>query len=152
MAASKSPMTRPRRKVKMRLRIAAVNALVSRVMSASASSAPGGRDFLGFGALVIRIAHFFPFVQQAGIDLPDHRGEIKFHLAHLVVLGRVGNGLRQHLENAVQMAQQHALGALQFVVADVIGEGTERLEHLARDGFGPDIFLARPTDAGRRRR
>ena len=42
------------------------------------------------------------------------------------------------------MPQQNALGALQFVVADVIGERAERFEHLPRDGFRPDVFLAHP--------
>ena len=49
--------------------------------------------------------------------------------------------------HAGKIAQQNALGALQFVVADVIGEGAERLEHLARDGLGIDVFLAHPRVA-----
>ncbi len=104
----------------------------------------GRARFPGLGALVVRIAHFFPFVQQAGIDLPDHGRQVKFHLAHLIVLGRIGHGLREHFENAVEVAQQDALGALQFVVANVIGEGAERLKHLTRDGLGTDVFLAHP--------
>ena len=94
----------------MRLRIAAVNVFVSRVMSRAASSAPGGRTS-GFSprGLIIRVAHLFPFIEQAGIDLPDHRAEIEFHFAHGVVLRGVGHGLRQHLVNAGEMPQQTAL-------------------------------------------
>ena len=104
----------------------------------------GRTDFLRFGAQVIGIAHFLPFVQQTGIHLANHRSEVKFHLAHRLVLGRVGHRLRQHLEDAIQMAQQNPFGPLQFVVADIIGKRTERLEHLPRDGLGPDVFLAHP--------
>ncbi len=36
----------------------------------------GGPDLFCLGALVRWVAHFFPFVQQAGIDLPNHRAQI----------------------------------------------------------------------------
>ena len=65
----------------MRLRIAAVKALVSRVMSCGGFLRAGRAHFLRLGALVIRVAHFLPFVQQAGIHLPDHRAQVKFHFA-----------------------------------------------------------------------
>ena len=72
------------------------------------------------------------------------RAEVKFHFPDGVILGGVGDGLREDLIDAVQVPQQHAFGPLEFVVADVIGEGAERLEHLPRDGFGPDVLLAHP--------
>ena len=104
----------------------------------------GRAHFLGLGALVARVAHLLPLVEQAGIHLADHGAQVEFHFAHRVVLGGVGHGLREDLVDAVQVPQQDAFGALQFVVADVIGEGAERLEHLARDGLGPDVLLADP--------
>ena len=78
------------------------------------------------------------------IHLPDHRAEIKLHLAHGVVLRGVGHGLGQRLVDAGEMPQQQALGALEFVDLDVIGERAELLEHLPRDGLGPDVFLTHP--------
>ena len=138
-------MTRPRRKVKMRLRMAAVNAFVSRVMSCGGLLGAGRTHFsCSPRGLIIRVAHLFPFIDQAGIDLPDHRAQIKLHFADRIVLGGVGHGLRQHFVNAGKMAQQQALGALQFVILDVIRKRAELLEHLARDRFRPDVFLAHP--------
>ena len=133
----------------MRLRMAAVNALVSRVMSARGLLGAGRAQVLrasraGAQRLVVRVAHLLPFVQQARVHLADHRAQVELHLPHRVGLGAVGHGLAEHLVDAVQVPQQHALGALQFVVADVIGERAELLEHLAGDGLGPDVLLAHP--------
>ena len=93
---------------------------------------------------VTRIAHPFPFFDEAGIDLANHRAQVLFHLAHRVVLGRLGNGLHQHLMDAGEMPQKHALGALQPVIFDVIRERTELFEHFARDRFQSDVFLPDP--------
>ena len=42
------------------------------------------------------------------------------------------------------MAQQHAFGAVQLVVIDVVREAAEVLEHLAHDALGPDVLLPHP--------
>ena len=42
------------------------------------------------------------------------------------------------------MAEQQPLRTLEFVVADVVGEGAEVLEHLPRDAFRADVLLTDP--------
>ena len=76
-----------------------------------------GRTQLRLGFLhaarpVVGIAHPLPFLQQAGIHLPDHRAEKKFHLAQGVVLRCVGHRLREHLVHAGEVPQEQAFRAL----------------------------------------
>ena len=46
--------------------------------------------------------------------------------------------------DAGEVAQEETLGAVEFVIPDVIGERPERFEHFACDGFGADVFLSDP--------
>ena len=101
-------------------------------------------DFASLPGPVVRVAHLLPFVEEAGIDLPDHRAEVELHLPQGIILREVGHGLREHFFDVGQIAQQHALGALEFVEFDVVGERAELLEHFARDRFGADILLSHP--------
>ncbi len=144
---------------KMRVRIAAVKAFVSRVTS-GASSGPRRPQVQRRrrARLVARVAHPLPLVEQAGVDAAQHVAQVQLHLAHVVGLRAVGHGLAEHLVDAVEVAQQQALGALEAVLLHVVGERAEALEHLAGDRLGPDVLLAHPRVPvgegveGRRRR
>lgn len=90
------------------------------------------------------IAHAFPLLDQAGVDLANHKPQVGLHLAHRIVLGGVGDSLGQDLVNAVEMAEQEALRTLKLVDLDVVRKGPELLEHLPGDGLGADVLLADP--------
>jgi hypothetical protein len=111
----------------------------------------GRADFLRFGALVIRIAHFLPFVQQAGIHLANHRGEIKFHLAHLSFLAASGtvcaSALKRCSDGAAARLRRVAIRSRE---CNRRRNGTPRTSRARWISGG--CFPGPPRDAGRRRR
>jgi hypothetical protein len=70
--------------------------------------------------------------------------QVDFHFADRVGLRGIGNGVGEDFVNAVDVAQEQAFRAVEFVIFDVIAEGAELLEHFADDGFGANVFLADP--------
>src|SRR5262245_43071106 len=53
----------------------------------------GWTNFLGLFLLVIRIPHFFPFIEKARIDLANHGAEVKFHFTNSISLDRIRDRL-----------------------------------------------------------
>ena len=136
-----------RRTLKMRVRIAAVNAFVSRVMSAGSAArgraAPRRRRRAG-ERQVGGVAHPLPLVREAESTPRSIVRRYSSISSTSSFLAAVGHGLAEHLVDAGEVPQQQPLGALQFVVEHVLGERPEVLEHLARDRLRADVLLADP--------
>ena len=60
------------------------------------------------------------------------------------VFAGAGTRLHERLVGVAQVPEQRALGATELVLADVLVEVHEALEHLARDRLGPDVVAAHP--------
>ena len=70
----------------------------------------GGLEFRGsrgFHALLVvfGVRHLFPFFEQARVGAANHVAEVVLHVEELFVLVAVGNGLGEHLVNAVDMSE-----------------------------------------------
>ena len=96
-----------------------------------------------------QLAQALPLVEQAGVDRAQHRAQLLEDVVELVGAQRLGHRLQERLVGLRQVAQQHAFGALQAVVAHVVVERAEALEHLARHRLRADVLLADPRMLGR---
>ena len=99
-----------------------------------------------------RLAQRLPLVEQAGVDLAQQRAQVREDVLDLLGARRLGHGLHQRLVDLRQVAQQHALAALQPVLAHVVVEASRSVSNISRAiDFGPDVLLRRPTGASRER-
>ncbi len=101
--------------------------------------AAGGCERLVFGVL-----HPLPLVGEARVHPAQHRTEVVLHLEQVVGLRLVGHRLGEHLVDAVEVAEQQALDALQVVIQDVLGKRPELLEHLPGDRLRADVLAHDP--------
>ena len=81
----------------------------------------------------------------------DQLAEIQLHLDDRLGLRGVGHGLREHLPDLREMAQQQPLRALQPVAPHVVGKRVVALVHLARDRLRPHVLVADPRMRRRKR-
>jgi hypothetical protein len=130
----------------MRVRMAWVKPLGSRVMSGWSVSASGGRSLVMGVIAVGRLGSRSRSHSSSRLESTWRimASKVEFEFADGLGFGGVGHRLGQDFVGAGEVPEEETFGALQFVIADVIGEGTERLEHFAGDGFGVDVFLADP--------
>ena len=68
----------------------------------------------GFHALLVvfGVGHLFPFFEQARVRAANHVAEVILHVEEFFVLVAVGNSLRKHLVDVIQMPEQNGFHAL----------------------------------------
>lgn len=106
----------------------------------------GGLEFrgaCGFQSFLVifGVGHLFPFFEQARVGATNHVAQIVLHVEEFFVLVAVGNGLGEHLVNAIQVPQQNSFHALQSILLYVAAKGAEIFKHFAHDALGFDIHV-----------
>ena len=94
--------------------------------------------------ILIGIAHHFPLIEKARIDLTNHGAKINFDGLELFGLRQIGNSLRQRLVNVGNISQQNTFGALQIIISNVFIKSLKRFVHFARHRLGANSFLPHP--------
>ena len=90
------------------------------------------------------VAHGLPLLDQRGVDSLEHCPQEGDDVVDRLSLDLIGDVLIEGFVDLGEVAEEHALGALESIAANVVGEAQIVLDHLPRHRFGPDGVAAYP--------
>ncbi|KAK4045266.1 hypothetical protein OUZ56_032675 [Daphnia magna] len=92
----------------------------------------------------IRALHPLPLVEEARVGRSDHRPKVLFDFTHRFGFVAVRNRLGKDFDDLRKVPKKQPLGALKFVMTDVLGKGPVALNHLAGDPLWAHLFASQP--------
>jgi hypothetical protein len=113
----------------------------------------GDVGWLGWGVCFgirfpVGVAQALPFVEQAGVGAAQEAGEPGFEFLEGFGFGGVGDGLGEDFVDAAEVAEEDALGAMEVVVVDVVGESCGSSRTSRGRWIWGGCFLADPGVGG----
>ena len=90
------------------------------------------------------VAQRLPLLDQRGVDSLEHRPQEGDDVVDRFGLDLIGDVLVEGLVDLGEVAEQHALGSLETIATDVVGEAQIVLDHLPRHRLGPYGVAAHP--------